>query len=115
MLFRSGGVGAFLLGMSLMTESLRQLSGEALRSRLQRTVGGPWAGLVMGMGMTVAMQASSATIMATMGFAPAAAPKYAIAVVLKGTNDEISASTGGRLAGPIAKKVLDYLFSTEGR
>ena len=67
----AGGVGAFLLGMSLMTESLRQLSGEALRSRLQRTVGGPWAGLVLGMAMTVAMQASSATIMATMGFAAA--------------------------------------------
>ena len=47
------------------------------------------------------------------GFAPAEAPRYAISVVLKGTNDEISASTGGRLAGPIAKTVLDYLFSTE--
>jgi len=47
------------------------------------------------------------------GFAPAEAPRYAIAVVLKGTNAEISAGTGGKLAGPIAKKVLDYLFSTE--
>ena len=27
--------------------------------------------------------------------------------MLKGTNAEISASTGGRLAGPIAKAVLD--------
>ena len=47
------------------------------------------------------------------GFAPAEAPRYAVAVVLKGTNDEISASTGGKLAGPIAKQVFDYLFSTE--
>ncbi len=47
------------------------------------------------------------------GFAPAEAPRYAIAVVLKGTSAEISAGTGGRLAGPIAKQVLDYLFSTE--
>ncbi|HAP77554.1 MAG TPA: hypothetical protein DCR14_15920 [Acidimicrobiaceae bacterium] len=47
------------------------------------------------------------------GFAPAEAPRYAIAVMLKGTNDEISAGTGGRLAGPVAKTVLDYLFSTE--
>ena len=46
------------------------------------------------------------------GFAPAEAPQYAIAVVLKGgPNDEISAGTGGRLAGPIAKTVLDYLFA----
>jgi len=27
---------------------------------------------------------------------------------LKGTNDEISASTGGRRAGPVAKQVLDF-------
>jgi peptidoglycan glycosyltransferase len=46
------------------------------------------------------------------GFAPAVNPQYAIAVVLKGgPNDEISAGTGGRLAGPIAKTVLDYLFA----
>jgi peptidoglycan glycosyltransferase len=46
------------------------------------------------------------------GFAPADSPQYAIAVVLKGgPNDEISASTGGKLAGPIAKTVLDYLFA----
>ncbi len=47
------------------------------------------------------------------GFAPAETPRYAIAVMLKGTNDEISAGTGGKLAGPIAKQVLDYLFATE--
>jgi hypothetical protein len=33
--------------------------------------------------------------------------------MLKGTNDEISAGTGGKLAGPIAKQVLDYLLGTE--
>ncbi|MFM9225223.1 MAG: penicillin-binding transpeptidase domain-containing protein, partial [Actinomycetota bacterium] len=39
-------------------------------------------------------------------FAPAEAPKYAVAVMLKGTSDEISAGTGGRLAGPIACKLI---------
>ena len=48
------------------------------------------------------------------GFAPTVAPRYAIAVVLKGTTDEISAGTGGKLAGPIAKQVLDFLFATDG-
>lgn len=47
------------------------------------------------------------------GFAPASAPRYAVAVVLKGTTDEISAGTGGKLAGPIAKAVLDFLFASE--
>jgi peptidoglycan glycosyltransferase len=43
-------------------------------------------------------------------FAPAEQPKYAVAVMLKGTNAEISAGTGGRLAGPIAKAMLDAMF-----
>ena len=54
------------------------------------------------------MQRSHAWII---GFAPAEAPQYAVAVILKGTTDEISAGTGGKLAGPIAKTVLDYLFA----
>jgi peptidoglycan glycosyltransferase len=50
------------------------------------------------------------------GFAPADAPRYAVAVILKGgENDEISESTGGTLAGPIAKQILDYLFAHDGR
>jgi peptidoglycan glycosyltransferase len=40
-------------------------------------------------------------------FAPAEAPRFAVAVMLKGTNAEISAGTGGTLAGPVAKQVLD--------
>lgn len=40
-------------------------------------------------------------------FAPAEAPRYAVAVMLKGVNDTISAGTGGHLAGPVAKVLLD--------
>jgi peptidoglycan glycosyltransferase len=46
-------------------------------------------------------------------YAPADAPRYAVAVMLKGTNAEISSSTGGRLAGPVAKQVLDQAFAGE--
>lgn len=46
-------------------------------------------------------------------YAPADAPKYAVAVMLKGTNAEISASTGGRLAGPIAKAMLDAALALD--
>ena len=49
-------------------------------------------------------QRSHAWIMA---FAPAEAPRVAVAVMLKGTTDEISAGTGGKLAGPIARQMLD--------
>jgi peptidoglycan glycosyltransferase len=44
-------------------------------------------------------------------FAPAQAPRYAISVFIKGVNDAVSASTGGRLAGPIAKQVLDVALA----
>ena len=40
-------------------------------------------------------------------FAPVVAPRVAVAVMLKGVNAEISAGTGGQLAGPIAKRLLD--------
>jgi len=46
-------------------------------------------------------------------FAPVEQPKYAVAVMLKGTNAEISASTGGQLAGPIAKAMLDAVFAAD--
>jgi len=46
-------------------------------------------------------------------FAPADAPKYAVAVMIKGTNAEISASTGGQLAGPLAKQMLDAVFAID--
>lgn len=44
-------------------------------------------------------------------FAPADNPQYAVAVMLKGTTAEISAGTGGKLAGPIAKTILDYALA----
>jgi peptidoglycan glycosyltransferase len=46
-------------------------------------------------------------------YAPADAPKYAVAVMIEGTNAEISASTGGRLAGPVAKSMLDEVFKAD--
>ncbi len=45
-------------------------------------------------------------------FAPAEAPRFVIAVMVKGTNAEISAGTGGTIAGPIAKKVLDVALGS---
>ena len=47
-------------------------------------------------------------------FAPAEAPRYAIAVVLKGTTAEISAGTGGTLAGPVARQVLNAALQVNG-
>jgi peptidoglycan glycosyltransferase len=45
-------------------------------------------------------------------FAPAVAPRYVIVVMLKGTDAEISAGTGGTLAGPVAAKVLNVALAS---
>lgn len=44
-------------------------------------------------------------------FAPADAPRVVVTVFIKGVDDEVSASTGGRLAGPIANRVLNTAVS----
>ena len=43
-------------------------------------------------------------------FAPAEAPRYAVAVLVKAT-PEVSAGTGGTVAGPVARQVLDALMA----
>ena len=52
-------------------------------------------------------QRSHAWITAFAPAGPGETPRVAVAVMLKGVNDTISAGTGGHLAGPIAKKMLD--------
>jgi len=47
-------------------------------------------------------------------YAPATAPQFVVAVLIQGTNAEISASTGGRLAGPVAKTMLDAALAGGG-
>jgi len=48
-------------------------------------------------------------------FAPADAPQYAVSVVLTNVQSTADvAATGGRLAGPIAKGMLDYLLTGPG-
>lgn len=44
-------------------------------------------------------------------FAPAQRPQVVIAVMLKGVNDTISTGTGGKLAGPIANRLLGYAIT----
>jgi peptidoglycan glycosyltransferase len=45
-------------------------------------------------------------------FAPAAAPRYAISVIVEGGNSGGTDATGGAVAAPIAKAMLENLLST---
>lgn len=63
-----GGVGLFLLGMTLLTQGLRALAGDALRRVLARFTHSPATGAATGAFTTAVIQSSSATIVATVGF-----------------------------------------------
>lgn len=63
-----GGLGLFLLGMIIMTDSLRNLAGDAMRKLLLRFTHTPLSGAVTGTVATVIMQSSSATTVAAVGF-----------------------------------------------
>lgn len=67
----AGGLGLFLLGMSLMTEGLRSLAGGRLRQGLLRFTRSPWSGAFSGALATALLQSSSATTLATVGFVSA--------------------------------------------
>jgi phosphate:Na+ symporter len=66
-----GGVGLFLLGMTLLTDGLKNLGGQTLKRILSRFAGGPFQGLLTGAALTALVQASSATTIASIGFVSA--------------------------------------------
>ncbi|WP_036188737.1 Na/Pi cotransporter family protein [Marinimicrobium agarilyticum] len=63
-----GGLGLFLLGMTLMTEGLRAMAGDAIRQGLMRFTRSPVSGVMTGLVSTAVLQSSTATIVATVGF-----------------------------------------------
>jgi phosphate:Na+ symporter len=68
----AGGIGLFLLGMSLMTDGLKLAAGQALRRVLERSTGTPFRALLSGALITAVVQSSSAVTVATIGFVNAA-------------------------------------------
>ncbi len=63
-----GGLGLFLLGMSIMTGALRSFADERLSKTLAWSVNSPWKGALMGTVATALLQSSSATTVAAVGF-----------------------------------------------
>ena len=66
-----GGLGLFLLGVIVMTDSLRVLAGNAMRRALMRFTRTPLSGVLTGAITTAVLQSSSATTVATVGFVSA--------------------------------------------
>jgi len=66
-----GGVGLFLLGMTVMTDGLKGLAGSALRTVLGKAAATPLRGAWWGAVATLIVQSSSATTMTTIGLVSA--------------------------------------------
>ena len=66
-----GGVGLFLLGMTVMTSGLKALAGSALRKVLSKAAATPLRGSFWGALVTLLVQSSSATTMTTIGLVSA--------------------------------------------
>lgn len=62
-----GGVGLFLLGMTVMTDGLKALAGSALRTVLGKAAATPLTGAFWGALITLLVQSSSAVTMTTIG------------------------------------------------
>ena len=62
-----GGVGLFLLGMTVMTDGLKALAGSALRTVLAKAAATPLSGAFWGAVVTLLVQSSSAVTMTTIG------------------------------------------------
>ncbi len=82
-----GGIGLVLLGMAIMSEGLQALAGDRVRRLLGRFTGNPLAGVLTGTGITVLINSSSATILATIGFVNAGLLSLAQAIgIIFGSN-----------------------------
>ena len=66
-----GGIGLFLLGMTVMTEGLKALAGSTLRTVLSKAAATPLHGSFWGAIVTLLVQSSSATTMTTIGLVSA--------------------------------------------
>ena len=63
-----GGVGLFLYGMTVMSTGLKNAAGDQLRSILERVTSNRYAGVLIGIVVTMLIQSSAATDLMVIGF-----------------------------------------------
>ena len=62
-----GGFGMFMFGIKFMGDGLKSVAGDKLREYIDKYTSNPIFGLLIGMGITVVIQSSSATTAITIG------------------------------------------------
>lgn len=71
MLLIFGGIGIFLLGMTMLTNGLKEITGDTLKRWLNRFTKGTFSAIISGATMTMLLQSSTATTLLTIGFVSA--------------------------------------------
>ena len=67
----AGALGMFLYGMNMMSTGLQKTAGNGLRNLLGTMTSNPFKGVLTGLGVTAAIQSSSATTVMVVGFVSA--------------------------------------------
>ncbi len=82
-----GGIGLFLLGMTIMSTGLRNACGDNLQAILERATANKIIAILIGVGMTMLIQSSSATDVMVIGFVNSGMMKLSQAIgVIMGAN-----------------------------
>ncbi len=82
-----GALGLLIFGMKTMSEALQKMAGPQLRHILGRMTTNRWTGMLTGIGVTAAIQSSSATTVMTVSFVNAGLLTLAQAIsVIMGAN-----------------------------
>lgn len=83
----SGGLGLFLFGMSMMSDSIEKAAGDKLRKILEMFTKNRFVGMIVGMFLTAIIQSSSATTVMVVSFVNAGLMNlYQAAGVIFGAN-----------------------------
>ena len=82
-----GGLAFFLYGMMVMSAGLEKIAGGNMEKMLEKMTSSPWKGLILGAGITMAVQSSSAVTVMLVGFVNSGIMKLSQAIgVIMGPN-----------------------------
>ena len=98
-----GGLAIFLLGMDQMTEALRLVAGDRLRSLLLKLTRNRVTGLLTGAGLTAVVQSSSVTTVMVVGF---------ISSGLMSFSQSIGVILGANIGTTITAQVIAFKVTT---
>ncbi len=110
-----GGLGVFLIGMSLMTDGLRQAAGDRFIAILERLTKNRFGAVGTGVMITAILQSSSATTLTTIGLVSAGLMSFVGAVgVVFGANIGTTATSWLVATIGLKFKITAYAFPMVG-